>query len=396
MFTYKPEGSRVPIKVWMNEQSYYSDKEMVEQMENLTRLPFAFHHVALSPDGHLGYGAPIGGIAALENTIIPNFVGADIGCGMQFVKTDVDVASLTTNTIKRIMAEVRKQIPVGKNRHRKVQDLSHMPKYNPSLDKEFVAYKEYETACMSVGTLGGGNHFWELQEASDGKLGIMIHSGSRNLGKKTADYYDKIAVDLNTKWYSSVSKELRLAFLPLDTDEGQAYLSEMTFALEFARCNRTLMMNRSMQILYSILPQVYFENVIEIHHNFARMENHFGKNVMVHRKGATSAKKGELGIIPGSQGSSSYIVMGKGNKDSFESCSHGAGRKMGRKVAQRTLDLADEIKKLDDQGIVHAIRTEKDLDEASGAYKDINVVMSEQDELVDIVDRMTPIGVIKG
>jgi tRNA-splicing ligase RtcB len=223
----------------------------------------------------------------------------------------------------------------------------------------------------------------------------MLHSGSRNLGKKVCDYYNKIAKNLNEQWCSSIPKEWDLAFLPLDDEIGQAYMAEMQYCVDFALANRTLMMNNILDIFASETAWGVSE-LINIAHNYARMEHHFGKNVMVHRKGATSARLNEYGIIPGSQGTASYIVNGKGNPDSFMSCSHGAGRAMGRKQAERTLDLITEQKKLDDQGIIHAIRGVHDLDEASGAYKDIDVVMAEQSDLVSIVAKLSPLAVIKG
>lgn len=225
----------------------------------------------------------------------------------------------------------------------------------------------------------------------------MIHSGSRNLGKQIADHYNKTAITLNEKWHSKVPKEHDLAFLPTDSFEGICYYGEMNYAVSFALANRKLMMNRILEIFANECN--YSEPndpMINIAHNYAKLENHFGKNVMVHRKGATLATKDTIGIIPGSQGTSSFIVKGLGNPDSFNSCSHGAGRKMGRKEAERSLDLAEEIKKLDDQGIVHSVRTVSDLDEASGAYKDVHDVMNNQKDLVEILVELKPLGVIKG
>lgn len=224
----------------------------------------------------------------------------------------------------------------------------------------------------------------------------MIHSGSRNLGKKVAEFYNKKAIELNEKWHSSVPKEWQLAFLPVDTNEGVQYLYEMKYCVEYALANRTLMMDRIKEIMQEQYAGIEFEEDINIAHNYASLENHFGENVYVHRKGATSAKEGQLGIIPGSQGSCSYIVRGLGNKESFMSCSHGAGRAMGRKQAIRELDLNVEIEKLDSRGIVHSIRTASDLDEATGAYKDIDMVMQNQTDLVSIVIKLNPLLVVKG
>ena len=227
----------------------------------------------------------------------------------------------------------------------------------------------------------------------------MIHSGSRNLGKQVADHYNKIAVAINRSHYSSVPKAWDLAFLPDDgySEACRLYIIEMMYCLKYAKANRACMLDVIQRVLVDAMGQsIIFQDTIDIHHNYVELENHFGQNVWVHRKGATRAREGELGIIPGSQGTASYIVMGKGNPDSFHSCSHGAGRKMGRKEARRSLDLEAEKRRLDDKGIVHAIRGTDDLDEAAGAYKDIEVVMQEQGDLVDIVMRLEPIAVIKG
>jgi tRNA-splicing ligase RtcB len=224
----------------------------------------------------------------------------------------------------------------------------------------------------------------------------MIHSGSRNIGLKVANYYNNIAKSENAKWYSKVEKESDLAFLPYGSSDAKRYLHEMNFCVDFALANRKLMMRRVQRAFISVIGEIEFQHEINIAHNYAKVENHFGRNVMVHRKGATSAKLGELGIIPGSQGSSSYIVEGLGNPDSFQSCSHGAGRNMGRKEEIRSLDLDTELGKMKDMGILHGMRSAKDLDESVGAYKDIETVMDNQTDLVKAIVKLTPLAVIKG
>ncbi len=391
---------KLPIKMWLED----IEDGALEQAKNLANLPFAFRHIAIMPDSHQGYGMPIGGVLATKDVVIPNAVGVDIGCGMCAVKTSL--TDMDTETLKKIMGEIRKVIPVGFKHHKDAQDEELMPK--PGLLD--IVNKEYQKARQSIGTLGGGNHFIEIQKGSDGHIWIMIHSGSRNLGKQVADYYNKVAQKLNSKWFSSVDSKQELAFLPINSEEGQSYLAEMNYCVEFALANRKLMMDRICEIFHiefdnramqedsgiDVRPGIVFEPIINIAHNYARMENHFGENVMIHRKGATLATPDTIGIIPGSQGTKSYIVKGLGNAESFNSCSHGAGRKMGRKEAERTLNLADEIKMLDDQGILHAIRGKDGLDEAPGAYKDISVVMKNQEDLVEILVELTPLGVIKG
>ena len=389
MYKFKKENMKVPSYIWSKEGTI--EEEALEQIKNASSLPFVFHHTALMPDCHVGYGAPIGGILATKGVIVPNFVGVDIGCGMCAVKTSL--TEINTETLKRIMGEIRKQIPVGFEHQKEKQDENLMPETDAKL---LIVSQEYNAPLKQIGTLGGGNHFIEIQKGSDGHIWIMIHSGSRNFGLKIAKYYNDLAIELNEKWHSEVPKNWELAFLPIDSAEGKAYIREMNYAVDFALANRKLMMDRIIDIFDSIKFGVNFEPMINIAHNYARMENHFGVNVMVHRKGATLATKDTIGIIPGSQGTKSYIVRGLGNPESFNSCSHGAGRKMGRKEAERTLNLEEEIKKLDDQGILHAIRGKGDLDEASGAYKDIDIVMKNQKDLVEVLVELQPLGVIKG
>jgi tRNA-splicing ligase RtcB len=225
----------------------------------------------------------------------------------------------------------------------------------------------------------------------------MVHSGSRNLGYKVAHHYNKIAVSLNKKTASPIPKSWQLACLPLDSKEGRRYLNEMSYCVQFAHANRLLMLERIEEALQEAVGAVIqFDTPINIAHNYAAEETHFGKKVIVHRKGATRAYPDERGIIPGSQGTASYIVSGKGNPESFCSCSHGAGRKLGRKQAQRQLDLEKEKKLLEQRGIIHALRRRKDLEEAAGAYKDIERVISLQEDLVDINEILQPLAVIKG
>ncbi len=246
------------------------------------------------------------------------------------------------------------------------------------------------------GSNGSGNHFWEIQKDEVGNIWIMIHSGSRKMGHYIAEYYNNKAIELNELWHTQVPKHHQLAFLPLNTKEGKEYIKYMNFACTFAKYNHEVMLEKTKESIREIFENCAFPLHYYIRHNYAAMENHFGENVMVHRKGATKATKGLVGIIPGSQGTYSYIVEGLGNKESFESCSHGAGRLMGRNVARNTLNMEDELKKLNDKGIVHSIRNQKDLDEAPGSYKDIQVVMENQKDLVKVLVKLEPLGVVKG
>ena len=395
------ETTKLPVKMWLETV----EDGAMEQIMHLANFHFAFHHIAIMPDCHQGYGMPIGGVMATKNVIIPNAVGVDIGCGMCAVKTPWTIGTdISLETIKRIMGKIREQIPVGFKHQSTKQSEELMPSLL-SLESAFknnyensICKQEYSNAREQLGTLGGGNHFIEIQKDTQADVWIMIHSGSRNLGKKVADYYGDLAIKLNKKWGSGTPVSWELAYLPFGEEVTNNYIGEMNYCVEFALANRKLMLENIANIFDKEISwrKIDLTKMINIAHNYARMEHHFDQDVMVHRKGATSARDGEIGIIPGSQGTKSYIVRGKGNKDSFESCSHGAGRKMGRKEAERTLNLEAEIKILDDQGIIHGIETKEDLDEASGAYKDINQVMTNQADLVEIVTELSPIAVIKG
>ena len=358
----------------------------------------------ISGNCHWGFGMPIGGVLATRGVVIPYAVGSDIGCGMCAQKTSILAKDFTTETLKEIMGEIRKQIPVGVGKHNEEPcEVKEMPGghrlYAMDARNSIVPIysREFNSAMYQLGSLGGGNHFIEIQKGSDGHVWIMLHSGSRNLGYTVADHYNKVAQEINAKYHSVVTPDKKLAFLPLGTKEADDYIEEMNYCLEFAYLNRMKMMNKIVQIfILQTGCKVDNTDFINIHHNYATMENHFGKNVMVHRKGATSARKGQKGIIPGSQGTSSYIVEGLGNPESFNSCSHGAGRKMGRKQAILNLDLAKEQKILEDKGIIHSIRTVNDLDEAPSSYKDIDEVMENQKDLVKILIKLEPLGVVKG
>lgn len=381
-----------PVKIWTNEV----EESAMRQIENLTTLPFLYHHLAIMPDVHAGMGMPIGGVLACDGVVVPNAVGVDIGCGMCAVKTNWKVENLSAETIReQIMTGIRARIPLGMNHHEEAQDEKYLPQ-GFDIDQLKVVKSRLHSIRYEVGTLGGGNHFIELQKDEEGTLWIMIHSGSRNLGKQVGDYYNKLAASLNEKWYSVVSPEIHMPFLPQGTKEFGAYWNEMKYCVEFALCNRRLMMLRIQEVLADALEGIEFEPMINIAHNYAAVEHHFGKDVIVHRKGATLARQGVFGIIPGSQGTASYIVEGLGNPESFCSCSHGAGRVLSRTAAVKTLDMKAEVKSLDAKGIIHAIRCQDDMQEASGAYKDIDTVIANEADLVKVKTKLLPIAVVKG
>ena len=324
-----------PVKVWAK----YVDPHAWKEIDNLSRLPFIYHHLAFMPDVHGGMGMHIGGVLASKKVVVPNAVGVDIGCGMCAVKTNLMADDISKDLMrKQIMSGIRQRIPLGMDHHTELQDEAFMPQGH-DIDKLHVVSRQYVSARRQVGTLGGGNHFIELQKDDEGYLWIMLHSGSRNLGKQVGDYYNKVAKELNAMYHTAVDPSWQMHFLPLGSKEFTAYWKEMSYCVDFAFCNRKLMMDRILEIIADALPGVEFEPMINIAHNYAAWEHHYGEDVIVHRKGAVRAREGEIGIIPGSQGTRSYIVEGLGCPESFMSSSHGAGRLMSRTEAIKTHSL---------------------------------------------------------
>ncbi|MDD3146268.1 MAG: RtcB family protein [Candidatus Riflebacteria bacterium] len=399
-----PEA-HVAIKSWCADV----EPEALKQAADLASHPSVDMHVALMPDCHVGYGMPIGGVIASGSAVIPNAVGVDIGCGMGAVKTSLMLDQIgDMRQIRAILDSVKKLVPVGEgNCHRQAQEWHGFAAYEDEIDGRVPGWfdkSHIEHDRKNLGTLGGGNHFIELQVSEEGRIWMMLHSGSRNLGYRIAAYYNKLALALNEKWHAKIPGK-DLAFLPAEAGEGLDYIRDMNFALRYALENRSRMMAAVKSVMLEMFPGIAFIEEINIHHNYAAHENHFGRNVWVHRKGATSARKDQLGIIPGSMGAFSYIVRGLGNPESFTSCSHGAGRRMGRKEASRNLTL--EECNLAMEGIVYDRwhkadgRGKKngetwDFGEAPQAYKDIDTVMRSQTDLVEPVVKLRPLGVIKG
>lgn len=375
-------SEKIPIKLW--DQNV--DAVTLAQTKNLANLPNAFKWIALMPDAHPGYGMPIGGVLAAEGIIIPHAVGVDIGCGMIAVKTSIK--EINSETLKEILGAIRQEIPLGFNHHKKPQEWEG---FNRTPESQIIQ-NELGAAKYQIGTLGGGNHFIEILKGDDGFIWLMLHSGSRNFGLKTANYYHQKALQLSER-YAKNLPDKELAFFPLNSKYGQEYFQAMNFCQEFALANRENMMEKVKNI-FNRFTRATFTEPINIHHNYAALETHFGKEVLVHRKGAVKAQAGQAGIIPGSMGSASYITEGLGNPESFQSASHGAGRKLGRKQAIRTLKLEEEQAKM--QGILGAPRTVNELQEAPGAYKNIDEVMKKQKDLVKIKVKLTPLAVITG
>lgn len=385
----KEKGMRVPLKIW-TENIHDIEPQCLEQGIQLASHPKVFHHVSLMPDTHFGIGMPIGGVIGTKDAIIPAAVGVDIGCGMCAVKTDLEYIGY--DQIRAIMGHIRGMIPVGFAHHNGAQKWDGFDR--PIAKTDPVIKKELKSAMKQLGTLGGGNHFIEIQRGDDGHIWYMIHSGSRNIGYKIANHYIQKAKLLCSRFESKCPQDL--AFIPKEDLLFNQYVNAMNFALDFAEENRNQMLDNIKMAFDNVIPNVKILEQTNIHHNYAVQEHHFGENVWIHRKGATQARTGTIGIIPGSQGTKSYIVRGLGSEESFNSCSHGAGRLMSRSQAKKQLSLEDEIKKMDAAGVVHGIRNLTDLDEAPSAYKDIDIVMNNQKDLVEVVTMLQPLGVIKG
>ncbi|AOT72137.1 RtcB family protein [Geosporobacter ferrireducens] len=398
MFVIEPKEKQYKtIKVWLQDQTQV-EEGCLKQAINLSQLPFLHQWVCLMPDTHEGFGMPIGGVIALKDMIIPNAVGVDIGCGMAFVATNIHKSEFSENEYKQLVGDIMRDIPTGFAHHKAKQSSTILDEALKCLDaypRELV--DEIERAYYQIGTLGGGNHFIEIQEDVQGVLGIMIHSGSRNFGLKIANYFNQVAKDLNEKWKSPIPKFYDLSYLPTNTAEGKAYIQWMNLALEFARENRQKMLMVVQNKLQKRLSHIVFNNEVNAHHNYAALEEHYGEQVWIHRKGAIRTLKGELGIIPGAMGSFSYIVEGLGNQEAFNSCSHGAGRKMSRSKAKQLYSVEKTILDLNQQGIVLGKTKKSDVsDECRWAYKDIDFVISQELDLARPVKKLKTLCVIKG
>lgn len=410
MMFVRNENTKYPIRIWLEGQEQL-EESCLEQAENLANLPFIHKWVCLMPDTHTGKGMPIGGVIATKKVIIPNAVGADIGCGMNFVATNIkmdqvrDIQTGNGSIIQTIIGNWMRSIPVGVKRYKKPQE-------SPVLDQAKAELNKYEAnlsllpliedGYYQVGTLGGGNHFVELQEDENGYLCIMLHSGSRHMGKEICDYFHQIARELNNRYYSVVPEKARLAFLPVDTDEGQQYIHWVQLALDYAFENRARMMKIACGSFQETVEKytdlkVEFSDEVNCHHNYASLENHYQENVWVHRKGATRVRQGEIAVIPGAMGSYSYVVEGKGNPESFCTSSHGAGRAYSRSGARAAFTVEQVIVDLKEQGVVLGKSNKKDVaEECRFAYKDIDEVMKNQLDLVTPIRKLKTVGVLKG
>ena len=410
MFIIYNDHTKFPIKAWL-ENECQLEEQCLEQAYHLSQLPFVHKWVCLMPDTHTGKGMPIGGVIATKDVLIPNAVGVDIGCGMDFIATNInikDIRDIQTGNgslIQSMIGNIMRNIPLNTERYKEPQESKVLDQAKQEMEKyqkDTKLLPLIEDGYFQVGSLGGGNHFIELQEDEKGMLCIMIHSGSRHLGKAVCDYFHEKARELNQLWYSEVKDEYRLAFLPVSTEEGRQYIHWMNLALDYAFENRASMLQKTCAIVKQQIEKhtcqvVEFGEEINCHHNYAALENHYGADVWVHRKGATRVRQGELAVIPGAMGSYSYVVEGKGNRESFCTSSHGAGRNYSRTGAMQAFSVEKVMVDLKEQGIVLGKRKKNDVpEECRFAYKDIDQVMAQQSDLVTPVRKLKTVGVVKG
>lgn len=391
----KEEGS-VPVKIWTND----IEPEALQQLKNLARLPFiAKQGVACMPDVHAGIGSTVGTVIATDKAIIPAAVGVDIGCGMVATRLSLKASQLP-DSLAELRSAIEAVVPCGTGgNHKKfVKGFNFgAVRYVPdSVSKIFGgdATKAMDKAFHQLGTLGSGNHFIELCIDENQDVWIMLHSGSRGIGNMIGSYYITKGKELMEQFHITLP-DGDLAYLPQGTDVFADYVEAVQWAQDYAMENRKEMLKQVLDCVRKVIPIQFgiTEEAINCHHNYVEQENHFGRNLWVTRKGAIRAREGDLGIIPGSMGQRSYIVRGKGNAESYCSCSHGAGRAMSRSAARKRFTVADLVAQT---AGVECRKDDAVLDEIPSSYKNIDEVMANQTSLVDVVHVLKQIMCVKG
>ena len=369
----------------------------MQQIENLSRLPFIFKHVGVMPDCHFGMGATVGSVIPTNRAIIPAAVGVDIGCGMIAVKTPLKREDLPDD-LSDIRKAIEHQVPLSAGHYNRSIKKTAKPRIEQMEAKaaELGRLDFYDKLDKNwrkqLGSLGSGNHFIEVVLDEEGYAWAFLHSGSRGVGNRIAVHHIKIAKALMEKWYINLP-DADLAYLVEDTPEFDDYMTDLNWAQEFALLNREEMMERIIRLLQYRCGDFEPVETIQCHHNFTQREHHFGKNILVSRKGAIEAREGQLGLIPGSMGTRSYVVRGKGNAASFNTAPHGAGRRLSRNKARNNFTMEDFDR---DMVGIEVNRSEAFLDELPGAYKDIDLVMEQSAGLVEILHTFRQIVNVKG
>ncbi len=399
------EGAK-PIRMWVDGVPY--EEQAVQQLVNTSRLPFIYRHVAAMPDMHSGMGAVIGSVIATTGAAIPSAVGVDIGCGMAALETSLTRADLPEN-LKPLRLGIEARVPHGRTDNGGPNDRGawhNVPEWIADLYHERLAERLEEVvakhpkigshwltrAPQHLGTLGTGNHFIEICVDKNDAVWIMLHSGSRGAGNRIGSYFVRLAKEMMKRWFISLP-DPDLAYFPQGTEGFVDYMEAASWAQEFAFLNRQVMVKLTEEALRDTISDFEVKQEINCHHNFIAHENHFGTNVLITRKGATRAREDEMVIIPGSMGARSYIARGLGNRDSFMSCSHGAGRAMSRTAARKTFTVEDHVAATEG---VECAKDESVLDETPGAYKDIDSVMAAQSRLVEPVHILKQVLCVKG
>lgn len=407
----------LPIKVWSNEV----EDSAKQQLLNLSRMPFIHKHVAVMPDVHAGMGSTIGSVIATRRAIIPAAVGVDIGCGMVALKLNLKGTDLPQN-LHAIRSDIEAAVPHGRSDHGGVNDRGAWGIPPEAVGAYFAAHTDVHFGVSlaarlflltkqhphlqrsanrtvnQLGTLGTGNHFIELCLDLEDNVWVMLHSGSRGIGNAIGTYFIEKAKEDMARWFIHLPDQ-DLAYFPEGSDNFKPYVEAVSWAQDYARANRELMLRAVLTVMDKHFPgreigvKLAGMPAINCHHNYVARENHFGANVWVTRKGAVRAREGDLGIIPGSMGARSFIVKGVGNPESFMSCSHGAGRKISRSAARKKFTVAD----LEQQTFGVECRKDADvIDEIPGAYKDIQTVMDNQSDLVSVVAELHQVLCVKG
>lgn len=400
------EGAAKPIKAWV--EGVQIEDQALQQLKNIASVPFIYSHVAAMPDVHWGMGATVGSVIATKGAIIPAAVGVDIGCGMMAHRTSL-VASDLPDNLHGLRSAIEAAIPHGRTNNGGPGDrgawgdipAEHFAALSPMMaDLSTITIKHpkiaqaAERAPSHAGTLGTGNHFIEVCLDEEQRVWIMLHSGSRGIGNRIGSYFIEAAKKDMERWFIHLPDK-DLAYIPQGSDLFHDYFEALAWAQNFALLNRELMMQAAIKAVRSVIDKSFICDceAVNCHHNYVSWERHFGDNVMVTRKGAVDAHEGVMGIIPGSMGAKSFIVRGKGNRDAFCSCSHGAGRSMSRGEAKRRFTLADH------EAATAGVECRKDedvIDETPAAYKDIDAVMAAQSDLVDIVHTLKQVVCVKG
>jgi tRNA-splicing ligase RtcB len=383
-------GAHAEVLSWAGHEFSIDEQAM---LRNVSRLPCLFKHVALMPDAHLGKGSMVGSVVATKEAVIPATVGVDIGCGMMAVKTPFR-SGILDGKLKDLRLKIEEEIPVGFNAYKEaVDEASQWNGWKDFSELHQGVRDRKKKAMTQLGTLGGGNHFIEVCLDTENFVWLMLHSGSRNIGKELAERHITTAKGL---WQLSELPSPDLAYFIQGTPEFAAYWKDLKWAQAYAMKNREIMMTRLLQVfnkMFNHRQPFTPEIAVNCHHNYVALEEHYGEKVFVTRKGAINADKNVYGIIPGSMGAKSFIVKGRGLPESFNSCSHGAGRKMSRGAAKRAFTKDDLARQ------THGVECRKDvgvLDEIPGAYKDIKAVMRNQSDLVKIVAEIKQVVCVKG